>query len=245
MNNKSTHFSFTSLILFIAAFTTHSATAVQIDVDLDDVLNRFFIDNPNPNPNYSINIPQTITYTPGQDLEIWINFVDLDGSGGNGIGAKQHLEVFDLEAQVGVDPDPPQDINVFLNGDNSLGQLTGVSFGVEFTGVSGNLSTTTLQSNAPFCNAGTCSSGVMGADLIVRTTPQDDSFWYHDFHILFSSDTNTAIAPFDITEIAFGGAADNVAIGTWPIPEPPLIVLLAIGLTLLARHRYQTIKAVS
>lgn len=33
-----------------------SANALQIDVDLDDVLNRNFIDNPNPNPNYSINI---------------------------------------------------------------------------------------------------------------------------------------------------------------------------------------------
>lgn len=142
---------------------------------------------------------------------------------------------------VGQDQDPPQDINVFLNGDSGLGSLTGISFEIEFSGTSGNISGTIFQSTGQFCNGGTCSSGVMGADLIVRSGTDDDSFWYHDFHILFTSDLDTSIAPFNITEIAFGGAADDVAIGTWPMPEPAVLALMGIGLAGIGQARRRAV----
>ena len=162
-------------------------------------------------------------------IAIDIEFVDLDGSGGNGLGATQFLQIFDLTQQIGADPDPPQDINVFLNSADTPSGLANPAFGITFTGVSGTISGTTFTGQGPFCNPGAyCSSGVTGADLIPAPPGQDASFLYHDFHITFSTDADASIAPFDITSLSFGGAADQVEVVA--VPEPATLALLGVGI---------------
>lgn len=220
--------------IFASLLTSGSASALTLQVDLDTSLG-FFI---NPNPNYSVAVTPAspISYTPGDTLNIAVEFVDLDGSGGQGIGADQFLQVFDLTQQVGQDPDPPQDINVFLGGNMPSG-LSNLSFQIEFTGVSGTISGTTFSSASAFCNPGVfCSSGVMGADLI-NAAGQDASFSYHDFHIMFSTAADPNIAAFDINSISFGGAADQVSVNVSSVPEPGTLALFAFGLAALAVPR--------
>ncbi len=206
-----------------------------MDLDSPGALG-FFV---NPNPNYSVAVTpgSPISYTPGDVLDITVEFVDLDGSGGLGIGADQLLQVFDLTQQVGQDPDPPQDINVFLGG-NIPGGLSFPSFQIEFTGVSGTISGTMFSSVSAFCNPGVfCSSGIMGADLINALPGQDASFLYHDFHILFSTAADPNISPFDIISLSFGGAADQVGVTISSVPEPGTFALCAFALAGLAVQR--------
>jgi hypothetical protein len=218
-----------SALLFAAALGSRPAFAVMIQVDLDPALS-FYV---NPNPNYSVQV------NPASNIDV--EFVDLDGSDGHGVGASQYLQVFDLTQQVGADPNPPQDINVFLNGNVPSG-LAGLAFQLEFTGVSGTISATSLVGASPFCTSGAyCSSGATGADLIVAPPGQDASFLYHDFHISFSTDADGSISPFDITSLAFGGAADKVAIGA--IPEPATLVLFGLGAVGIAYQRRKRPKA--
>jgi hypothetical protein len=210
--------------------------SLQVDADSYDFFN-------NPDPNYSVPVDLSaspISYTPGETLNIDIEFVDLDGSDGKGVGATQFLQIFDLTKQVGQDPNPPQDINVFLSA-NVPSALANPIFQIVFTGVSGTISGTTFAGQAPFCNPGSyCSSGATGADLIPAPPGQDASFLYHDFHITFSTDANSAIAPFDITALSFGGAADQVGVVT--IPEPATLALMSLGIAGIAYQRRKKSK---
>jgi len=203
-----------------------AAVLVQVDLDAPGSLG-FFV---NPNPNYSVNAPFSVpvTYTPGDVLVVDVEFIDLDGSGGHGVGAAQYLRVSDLTQQIGADPDPAQDINAFLTGSIPAGPvLTGLAFQLQFTGVSGTISGTTFGGASPFCTASFCAAGVTGADLIQGPPGQDASFTYHDFHVSFSTDPNASILPFGFASLAFGGAADAVAVSS--VPEPGTLALLAIG----------------
>jgi len=214
-----------SLLLFSTMVTTGVYTArssaTTIDVDLDNALG-FFV---NPDPNYSVVVDlnaNPLVFTPGSPLDIWINFVDLDGSGGAGIGAKQHLEVKDLADQIGISPNPPQDINAFLTGQN-VPDISDVFFELMFGSVMGELSANTFQTNSGSCIAGLfCTSGVLGDDLT------DSAFVFHDFHILVSAADSQGEA-FEISGLSFGGAADEVEIGLWTVPEPGSLALLGLG----------------
>jgi hypothetical protein len=225
-------------VLLLAGMVGPAGAAV-LQVDADSV--GFFI---NPDPNYSVAVDLSgspILYTPGDTLAIDIEFVDLDGSDGHGVGASQFLQIFDLTQQVGADPDPPQDINVFLNSAGAPSALANMAFQIMFTGVSGTISGTTFAGAAPFCNPGFyCASGATGADLIPAPPGQDASFLYHDFHITFSSDADSSIPPFNITSLSFGGAADQVGVVT--VPEPATLALIGIGIAGIGYQRRKRSK---
>lgn len=225
--------------LFLAGLGGPASAALLLQVDADSVV--FFV---NPDPNYSVAVDLSgspIHYTPGDTIAIDIEFVDLDGSDGHGVGASQFLQIFDLTQQIGADPDPPQDINAFLNSADIPSTLANPSFQITFTGVSGTISGTTFAGQAPFCNPGVyCSSGATGADLIPAPSGQDASFLYHDFHITFSTDADASIAPFDITSLSFGGAADQV--GVVAVPEPATLALIGFGIAGIGYQRRKKSK---
>ena len=226
--------------LFLASMVGPASAALLLQVDADSV--AFFV---NPDPNYSVAVDLSgnpIHYTPGDTIAIDIEFVDLDGSDGHGAGASQFLQVFDLTKQIGQHLDPPQDINVFLNSVHTPSTLANLAFQITFTGVSGTISGTTFAGQAPFCTPGVyCSSGATGADLIIPDPPgQDASFLYHDFHITFSTDADSSIAPFDITSLSFGGAADQVGVVT--VPEPATLALIGFGIAGIGYQRRKKSK---